>query len=240
MSRNRFAMIAATAAAGAVLLTACGGSDGNAGSAPATTGARSEAGQRSEASAVGFKSGTARQHQAQPKTGDWANKPGHPATTPTARKWVQLSAGRAGDLDPVVVNGGGFTLYRFDKDTANPSASNCNDECAVTWPPVVVAPDGRIFIDGVKKSDVGVVKRADGNLQVTIGGWPVYRFSKDLKPGDTNGQGVGGTWFGVTPHGGKAGAAGGGQRPGGGQTRPATSVTLFDEPGFSDDGPSFR
>ncbi|BDM69792.1 hypothetical protein HEK616_32790 [Streptomyces nigrescens] len=34
------------------------------------------------------------------------------------------------------------------------------------------------FIDGMKKSDVGVVERADGNLQVTIGGWPVHRFNK--------------------------------------------------------------
>ncbi|MER5530989.1 hypothetical protein ABT075_41515 [Streptomyces sp. NPDC002677] len=148
---------------------------------------------------------------------------------------MQLSASKAGDLNPVVVNGAGFTLYRFDKDTANPSKSNCNDACATTWPPVVVAPGGKIFIDGVDKSDVGVVKRADGNLQVTVGGWPVYRFSKDLKPGDTNGQGVGGTWFGVTPDGQKAGAQNQGGTGGTGTgTAASTSVVLSDETDFGD------
>ncbi|MBR7678887.1 hypothetical protein KDA82_39280, partial [Streptomyces daliensis] len=122
------------------------------------------------------------------------------------------------------------TLYRFDKDTATPSKSNCEGECATTWPPVVVSPRGKIFIDGIDESAIGTVKRSDGTLQVTIGGWPVYRFSKDLRPGDTNGQGVGGTWFGVTPDGQKAGEpAGGDQGEGdrgegdGGRAAPATS-----------------
>jgi predicted lipoprotein with Yx(FWY)xxD motif len=125
-------------------------------------------------------------------------------------KWVQLSAGKAGALNPVVLNGAGFTLYRFDKDTPSPSKSNCSGDCAKTWPPVLVDQGGKIFLDGVDRSAVGVVKRDDGTLQVTIGGWPVYRFSKDQRAGDTNGQGVGGTWFGVRPDGKKAqGQAGG-------------------------------
>ncbi|MDW6061985.1 hypothetical protein SAZ11_33130 [Streptomyces sp. FXJ1.4098] len=148
---------------------------------------------------LSFRSGTAKQGGAAPKTGDWAG-----SGTPKARKWVQLSAGRAGALNPVVVNGAGFTLYRFDKDTAMPSKSNCEGACATTWPPVLIAPGGKIFVAGVKPSTIGVIKRADGTRQVTINGWPVYRFSKDAKPGDTNGQGVGGTWFGVTPDGQKA------------------------------------
>lgn len=228
MFNKRFGMIASAAAASALLLTACNGTDAETGAAaPASSPA---AGQDSAAQQLNFLSGTAQQNKAQPKTGDWANDPGKPAVKPVAKKWVQLSASKAGNLDPVVVNGAGFTLYRFDPDDAKPSKSNCNGACAVTWPPVVVAPGGKIFIDGVKKSDVGVVKRDDGSLQVTVGGWPVYRFSKDLKPGDTNGQGVGGTWFGVTPDGKKAGAPEGGQ--GGGKA--ATSVTLSDEKNFGD------
>ncbi|MFD9330784.1 hypothetical protein [Streptomyces sp. NPDC060065] len=78
-----------------------------------------------------------------------------------------------------------------------------------------------------------MVKRTDGTLQVTIGGWPVYRFSKDLEPGDTNGQGVGGTWFGVTPDGQKAGVTG---TPDADQGQAATSAVLFDDPGFADNG----
>ncbi|WP_351226913.1 hypothetical protein [Streptomyces sp. NPDC002133] len=230
MFNKRFGMIAGAAAAGALLLTACNGDGyGTDAAAPNTSAAAEQAGGTQN---LDFLSGTAQQNKARPRTGDWANGPGKPATRPVAKKWVQLSAAGAGNLNPVVVNGAGFTLYRFDKDTADPSKSTCNGECATTWPPVVVAPGGRIFIDGVKKSDVGVVKRDDGNLQVTIGGWPVYRFSKDLKPGDTNGQGVGGTWFGVTPNGQKAG--GGPADSGEGTAKPATSVTLSDEKNFGD------
>ncbi|GGS07865.1 hypothetical protein GCM10010252_53520 [Streptomyces aureoverticillatus] len=246
------------AAAGALLLTACGGGDDGgdtkgagkaadrAGSnAPATDGQAGggQAGGGSGTMNLSLPSGTAKQNNAQRQTGDWANPPGKPATKPVQRKWVQLSAGRAGTLDPVVVNGAGFTLYRFDKDTAQPSKSNCAGACATTWPPVLVDPGGKIFVDGVKASDVGVIKRDDGTRQVTIGGWPVYRFSKDLKPGDTNGQGVGGTWFGVTPNGQKSGQPAGGDdaqagtgdgQDGTGQAAPATSAILFDNADFVD------
>ncbi len=36
--------------------------------------------------------------------------------------------------------------------------------------------------------------RADGSTQVTLNGWPLYRFARDTAPGDTKGEGVGGTW----------------------------------------------
>ncbi|MEI5101003.1 hypothetical protein RB200_23700 [Streptomyces sp. PmtG] len=239
-------LLTSFAAAGVLVLTACGGGgsdDGagkGAGNAPAVNGDRAEgqAGGGSGSMDLSLRSGTARQNNAPQRTGDWANPPGKPATKPVQRTWTQLSASRAGALDPVVVNGSGFTLYRFDKDTARPSRSNCAGACATTWPPVLVDSGSKIFVDGVQTSDVGVIRRADGTRQVTIGGWPVYRFSKDLKPGDTNGQGVGGTWFGVTPNGQKAGRPGGGdagQGGGqGGQGDPATSAILFDNPNFQD------
>ncbi|MEU9118759.1 hypothetical protein AB0C96_02660 [Streptomyces sp. NPDC048506] len=243
MTHKRMGMIAAATAAGALVLTACGGNGAGTGkgadAAAKTAATAPAAAAKGGPGDLNFLSGTAKDHNAPAKTGDWANRPGQPAVRPVAKKWVQLSASAAGDLDPVVVNGAGFTLYRFDKDTAHPSASHCNGDCAVTWPPVVVAPGGKIFVDGVGKSDVGVVRRDDGALQVTIGGWPVYRFSKDLKPGDTKGQGVGGTWFGVTPDGGKAGqSTGGGSSDGGGKRKAATSAVLFDDARFAESGAS--
>jgi predicted lipoprotein with Yx(FWY)xxD motif len=223
----------ALAAAGTLALTACSGQApiAQAADAPAT------------GSALSLLSGTAKANGAQPSTGDWALRSGgalDARTAPIATKWVQLTAGSAGDLDPVVVNGAGLTLYRFDTDTASPSRSNCAGACAVTWPPLTVQPGGKIFIDGVRKKDVGVVKRDDGTLQVTIKGWPAYRFAKDTEPGDTKGQGVGGVWFGLRPDGGKAGAQegdnGGGESKGDDVT--ATSAVLFDDANFSDDGAS--
>ena len=190
---GRIGAIVALCATAALSLAACspGSAENAAVSQPAPYGGL-----------LNFTNGTAKENNAPANTGDFFNGP---SNSPAAMKWVQLSASSAGALSPVVVNGAGFTLYRFDKDSPSPSKSNCNGACATTWPPVLVNPRGRIFLDGVPKSEVGVVRRADGTLQVTIGGWPVYRFSKDTAPGQTNGQGVEGTWFGVTPDGTKAG-----------------------------------
>jgi predicted lipoprotein with Yx(FWY)xxD motif len=154
--------------------------------------------QGTNSTGLDYQNGTAKQHKAPADTGDFHKGS---RNDPAAMKWVQLTAGSAGGLNPIVHDGAGFTLYRFDKDTANPSKSNCDGACATTWPPVVVRPGSKIFVDGVPVSQVGIVRRTDGNLQVTIGGWPVYRFSKDTAPGQTNGEGVGGTWFAVSPAG---------------------------------------
>lgn len=189
-------------------------------------------------------SGTAKSNRSEANSGDWAVPNGglaKGAARQSSQRWVQLTASTAGDLNPVLVNGAGLTLYRFDNDGNNPPTSNCDGECAQTWPPVTVAPNGKVFIAGVKKSAVGTVRRADGALQITIGGWPVYRFAKDTKRGDTLGQGVGGTWFGVTPTGGKAGAPESGQdTPNTGDVTapPATSAVFFDDANFSDNGAS--
>ncbi|GAA3601972.1 hypothetical protein GCM10022223_17150 [Kineosporia mesophila] len=101
-----------------------------------------------------------------------------------------------------VVDGEGFTLYRFDPDDANPSKATCNDDCAVTWPPTLAART--VQFSGLDRSALGVVSRQDGSVQMTVGGWPVYRFSKDTQPRQSSGEGIGGTWFVVAPDGSKA------------------------------------
>jgi predicted lipoprotein with Yx(FWY)xxD motif len=68
-----------------------------------------------------------------------------------------------------------------------------------------VDPEGALDLQGVARSAVGMVQRPDGSSQLTIAGWPVYRYAGDTTPGATGGQGVGGTWFAFTPVGGKAG-----------------------------------
>ena len=117
---------------------------------------------------------------------------------------VQLVARRTPDLGTVVADAQGFTLYRFDKDSSRPPASTCVDQCAANWPPVIVDPEGALDLQGVERSAVAMVQRPDGSSQLTIAGWPVYRYARDTTPGATGGQGVGGTWFAVTPVGGKA------------------------------------
>jgi predicted lipoprotein with Yx(FWY)xxD motif len=241
-------MAVASLAAVALVLTACSDQVGASSPSPSPAkqgqvGSSNELVGESGPAGLRLFPGTAKVNKAQRDTGDWAvGEDGTPNTAKrdVATRWVQLRASAAGELDPVVVNGAGLTLYRFDNDDASPSKSNCVGDCAITWPPVLVRPGGKVFLSGVRKGDVGFVEREDGALQVTIGGWPVYRFAKDENPGDTNGQGVGGTWFGVTPQGGKAGAPEVAEdvQPPPNEDAPLTarSAVLFDEPRFSDNG----
>lgn len=116
-----------------------------------------------------------------------------------------LTANSTAKFGTVVVDGQGYTLYRFDNDTARPPSSNCAGECATKWPPVLATPGSPLTVEGVAQETVGTINRPDGAVQLTLAGWPVYRYSGDAQPGAVSGQGVGGTWAAVTPDGGKVG-----------------------------------
>jgi predicted lipoprotein with Yx(FWY)xxD motif len=95
-----------------------------------------------------------------------------------------------------------MTLYRSDKDSPAPSASTCGGECLTRWLPALAA--GQVtFADG-DQSLVATLARPDGTRQLTLKGWPLYRFAGDRAEGDTRGQGSGGTWFAIAPDGEKA------------------------------------
>ncbi|WP_408004758.1 COG4315 family predicted lipoprotein [Pseudonocardia lacus] len=77
-------------------------------------------------------------------------------------------------------------------------------DCAEKWPPFVVDRNAKLLVDGVEDSAIGLLERPDGSTQLTVGGWAVYRFSGDEAAGATEGQGVGGAWYAITPEGKKA------------------------------------
>ncbi|MFJ2022206.1 SCO0930 family lipoprotein [Streptomyces sp. NPDC087897] len=114
----------------------------------------------------------------------------------------QLAVRDSEKLGRVLTDSEGFTLYRFDRDRANPPEATCEDACVETWP--VVAADDATAAAGTDAALLGEVTRADGTSQLTVGGWPMYRYAKDTAPGQINGQGVGGTWFAAAPDGKKA------------------------------------
>ncbi|MFF7989559.1 hypothetical protein ACFZDG_07170 [Kitasatospora xanthocidica] len=147
--------------------------------------------------------------------------PSAPSTpsAPSAPASATLQTATDPKLGTIVTDSAGFTLYRFDQDRSNPPESYCNGSCAVIWPPEHV--NGDVTVKGIDSKLVGTVTRSDGTKQVTLNGWPVYRYSPDSKPGDTKGQGVGGTWFAVTPSGGRAGT-GPGATPSPATPSPAT------------------
>jgi predicted lipoprotein with Yx(FWY)xxD motif len=92
----------------------------------------------------------------------------------------------------------GRTLYLFMPDAAGPST--CTEGCADSWPALVA--EGEVSPgEGIDASLLGTAPRDDGTEQVTIAGWPLYFFSGDAAPGDTNGQGIGDVWYVVGPDG---------------------------------------
>jgi predicted lipoprotein with Yx(FWY)xxD motif len=115
---------------------------------------------------------------------------------PAGKVTGTLIAKRVPRMGNVVTDAKGWILYRFDQDTANPTTASCLDTCAKVWPPVL--SDDIPKLKGVASGEVGTLMRADGGMQVTIGGWPVYRYIGDKKPGAWTGQNVAGTWFVVS------------------------------------------
>ncbi|MFL5921303.1 MAG: hypothetical protein ACJ75Q_08115 [Gaiellaceae bacterium] len=114
-----------------------------------------------------------------------------PATVSTART----------GLGRIIVNGRGRTLYLFEKDRRRHSA--CSGACAVYWPPLLT--HGKpIATNGARRALLGTIRRADGTRQVTYAGHPLYRFLRDTKRGQTNGEGsndFGGGWDALSPSG---------------------------------------
>lgn len=114
-----------------------------------------------------------------------------------------------------------------------PATSNCYGTCADAWPPLTAdmtattertgaeaegtqqttpqaAETEPLFQEGsegkhkVKSELISTTERKDGAMQITYGGWPLYYFEQDSKPGQTTGQGVedtGGEWYLVAPDG---------------------------------------
>jgi predicted lipoprotein with Yx(FWY)xxD motif len=137
-----------------------------------------------------------------------------PVANPVAgpARTVGLIMAMPSKLGPVVTDDYMLTLYRFDGDSPRPSRSTCTDACAKRWPPVLTT--GHLSVDAsIDEKLVGTLTRPDGSTQLTLAGWPLYRYAGESAEGTLNGEGVNGTWFAAAPDGTKAGA---GRKPAGG------------------------
>jgi predicted lipoprotein with Yx(FWY)xxD motif len=122
------------------------------------------------------------------------------STAPSAT--ATLTTADVKNVGTVVTDSKGYVLYRFDADSAHPTKVTCYGTCALVWP--AATPQGSVTTKGIDKNLVSTVKRTDGTTQLTLAGWPLYRYAKDDEPKEAYGQGVDGTWFAVTPTGAKA------------------------------------
>jgi predicted lipoprotein with Yx(FWY)xxD motif len=109
-----------------------------------------------------------------------------------------VAVSSSGDLGDFVVDADGRTLYIFLNDS--PGTSACSAECAADWPPATVDGTSPSAGEGVT-AELGTLERDDGSLQLTLDGWPLYRYAGDAAAGDTSGEGVGGVWFVGRPDG---------------------------------------
>ncbi|MFD5831314.1 hypothetical protein [Lentzea sp. NPDC060358] len=117
-------------------------------------------------------------------------------------KAIALTSATVADLGVIATDADGMTLYRFDDDSADPSVSTCQGQCAQQWPPAFVSEGFQV--QGVDSALVGTIER-DGKKQLTIAGWPQYLFAGDGVCGEANGQGVGGKWWATKADGSRAG-----------------------------------
>lgn len=109
---------------------------------------------------------------------------------------ITIRIRKISDTISFLTDGEGNSLYITTRDT--PGKSNCSVDCRKVWKPLLA--NGSILPgEGVAAQNLGVILLPDGTRQITYLGAPLYYYSKDDNPGDTNGQGVDGVWFLVAP-----------------------------------------
>ena len=94
-----------------------------------------------------------------------------------------ISTAKNAKLGVILVSGN--TVY-----TLKPSKTACTAACLKAWPPVLL-PKGETSAtagSGVDDSKLGTKAAADGSLQITYSGKPLYWFAGDTAPGQVHGN----------------------------------------------------
>ena len=130
---------------------------------------------------------------------DTATAPEPQAETQEAESAEPRSAGttiRLGDSQygQVLFDRGGQAIYLFDKETSD--ESECYDDCAAEWPPVLTEGEPRAG-EGIDGELLGTTERDDGTTQVTYNGHPLYFYAHEGKNEVRchNVPGFGGIWL---------------------------------------------
>ncbi len=116
-----------------------------------------------------------------------------PVNTPAGPATVNVATNAK--FGSILTDANGMTLYVFLNDTS--TASTCSGSCITTWP-ALLTNGNPVAGSGVDGTKLGTTTRADGSVQVTYNGHPLYYFAKDKAAGDTNGQGIKSVWYVVS------------------------------------------
>lgn len=112
---------------------------------------------------------------------------------------LTLALANDATLGSFVTGANGMSLYIFTPDSG--TTSTCVDKCAASWPPLTVANAADAQAGTGVTGEIGTITRADGTLQVTLGGHPLYYFANDKAAGELNGQGLNDKWYAAGPDG---------------------------------------
>lgn len=103
----------------------------------------------------------------------------------------------------ILVDGAGFTVYTFSKDTKNHDNCATINNCLMIWPPLQSASKAKAG-PGVKGNLIGTITLASGIKQVTYNGHPLYTYIGDSGPHQTFYVGAfqsGGHWYALNAKG---------------------------------------
>ncbi|MHB8163505.1 MAG: hypothetical protein ACYDDV_04040 [Methanoregula sp.] len=120
-----------------------------------------------------------------------------PTPQPTAVKPADTIMTASSPLGTILVDSAGKTLYYFANDVPASGKSACTGQCAVIWP---VFSAGSVQVSSpLDPADFATITRADGTMQTTYYGRPLYYYQADVRPGDVNGENVNKIWFAMKP-----------------------------------------
>jgi predicted lipoprotein with Yx(FWY)xxD motif len=103
---------------------------------------------------------------------------------------IVVGSATSDSLGTYLTDPAGLTLYTHAGDSA--TSSTCTGQCAVAWPPLLVATGGSATGASGVTGTFATLTRADGTVQVTYLGLPLYGWKGDTKAGDMTGEGVNG------------------------------------------------
>jgi predicted lipoprotein with Yx(FWY)xxD motif len=142
----------------------------------------------------GYRSGTSQGGDAPVQTAG-----GQPPVSPLPAAGggtTQIGTRSIPGVGAVLVNTEGLTLYRLTTDTS--TKITCTGDCAQTWPPLL-STNGKAPSSPSVGGQFGTLTRPDAGVQITFNGMPLYTYAGDSRPGQANGEGIGGVFFAVSP-----------------------------------------
>jgi predicted lipoprotein with Yx(FWY)xxD motif len=109
---------------------------------------------------------------------------------------------KVGKYGAVLGNRSSHTLYLLSIESGTHIHCTVSSGCTSLWPPLLITKGTKISVGTGVKGKVGTVSRSATTAQVTYNGYPVYTYSGDSGPKQSNGEKIfafGGTWYMLSP-----------------------------------------